>query len=97
MPSPGQARATGIEAVLRSKLAPEYIELIDESEKHRGHAGAADGRGHFVLRIVSPAFSGLRPIARHRLVYEALDTRMTTDIHALSIEAWAPDEAGRPG
>ncbi len=81
-------------ATIRSKLeaafAPEYLEIIDESHKHAGHAGARDGRGHFVVEIVSPAFAGMTPIQRHRAVYAALGELMQTDIHALSINARTP-------
>ncbi len=73
-------------------LAPEQIELIDESAKHAGHAGARDGGGHFRLHIVAAAFSGLRIMHRHRLVYDALGPLMKREIHALSIEAFAPGE-----
>jgi len=70
------------------------IEVIDDSHLHVGHAGARDGRGHFRVRIVSTAFEGLRPIQRHQLVYRALGDMMQTDIHALSIAAFTPAEAG---
>ena len=92
---PREARASEIEARLRQALRPQALNVVDDSHKHRGHAGAADGRSHFSVQIVAEAFSGLRPIARHRLVYEALGTMMATDIHALAIDARAPDE-GRP-
>ncbi|GAB3735938.1 BolA family transcriptional regulator [Silanimonas algicola] len=91
---PREARGAEIEARLRTALQPQSLEVIDDSHKHRGHAGAADGRSHFSVRIVADAFAGLRPIARHRLVYEALGSLMATDIHALAIEARAPGEAG---
>ncbi|MFO0394914.1 MAG: BolA family protein [Lysobacteraceae bacterium] len=91
---PREARAAAIEARLRAALDPTVLVLVDDSHKHRGHAGAADGRSHFSVRVVSAAFAGLRPSARHRLVYEALGTLMATDIHALAIEAHAPGEAG---
>jgi len=91
---PREARAAAIEARLRAALEPVALALVDDSHKHRGHAGAADGRSHFSVRVVSPAFTGLRPIARHRLVYDALGTLMATDIHALAIEAHAPGEVG---
>ena len=67
--------------------------MIDESHRHAGHEGARDGRGHFAVEIVSEAFAGLAPLARHRRVYEALGTMMQTDIHALSIRARTPAEA----
>lgn len=87
-----EARAAAIEARLREALAPVELVVTDDSHKHRGHAGAADGRSHFSVRVVSAAFEGLRPIARHRKVYEALGSLMATDIHAVAIEAHAPGE-----
>ena len=79
--------------LLTETLAPVALELTDDSHLHAGHAGARDGRGHYSARIVSPRFDGLRLIARHQLVYRALDDMMRTDIHALSITALTPDEA----
>jgi BolA family transcriptional regulator, general stress-responsive regulator len=79
-------------AALEAALAPESLEIVDDSARHAGHAGARDGRGHFNVRIVSRAFAGLAPLARHRLVYAALGDMMQTDIHALSIVARAPGE-----
>jgi BolA protein len=73
-------------------LSPSTVELIDESHKHVGHAGARDGRGHYALRIVSDAFADAGAVARHRKVYAALGELMQTDIHALSIIALAPEE-----
>lgn len=75
-----------------SSLAPTEIEIADESHLHAGHAGARSGRGHYALRIRSPAFAGKLPLQRHRLVYAALGDMMQTDIHALSIKALAPGE-----
>ena len=85
-----------IETVLRERLAelnPLQFELIDDSAKHAGHAGAKGGGGHYRLLIVSAAFSGKPTVARHRLVYEALGDLMQCKIHALSIQSLAPDEA----
>lgn len=73
-------------------LAPRELVIEDDSHRHVGHAGARDGRGHFNVRIVSAAFAGLTPLARHRLVYAALGELMQSDIHALSIEARTPNE-----
>ena len=75
-------------------LEATQLELVDESHRHAGHEGARDGRGHYALDITSAAFSGLLPLARHRRVYQALGELMQTDIHALSIRARAPGEAG---
>ena len=74
-------------------LAPSSLQIVDESHRHAGHEGARDGRGHFAVEIVSDAFAGLAPLARHRRVYEALGSMMQTDIHALSIRAMTPAEA----
>lgn len=88
--------APAIEPLLRERLAelnPLRFELIDDSAKHAGHAGAKSGGGHYRLLIVSAAFSGKSTVARHRLVYEALGDLMRCRIHALSIQSLAPDEA----
>lgn len=90
---PREQRVAAIRAALESALSPTHLVIEDESHKHVGHAGARDGRGHFRVEVVSPAFAGLSPIARHRAVYEALGELMTTDIHALSIQARSPQEA----
>ncbi|KAB8163165.1 BolA family protein [Marilutibacter maris] len=87
---PREQRVPAIRAALEAALAPVELEIVDDSQRHAGHAGARDGRGHFRVRIVSQAFAGMAPIARHRAVYAALGGLMETDIHALSIEASAP-------
>ncbi|GAB4347874.1 MAG: BolA family transcriptional regulator [Gammaproteobacteria bacterium] len=83
-------RVAEIRARLEAAFQPEQLEIIDESHKHAGHAGARDGRGHFVVEIVSPAFAGMTPLQKHRAVYAALGDLMETDIHALSIRARTP-------
>jgi len=87
-----------IEAEIRARLAglePELLELVDESEKHRGHAGWRPGGGtHWRLRIVSGRFAGKTTVARHRMVYESLGALMQHPIHALAIEARLPGEPG---
>ena len=75
-----------------SVLAPESMEILDESGQHLGHEGAKSGGGHYQLIIVSKKFSGKPIMARHRMVYAALDEMMYKDIHALSIKAYTPDE-----
>ena len=66
------------------------MELVDESHLHVGHAGAADGKGHFRVRIVSNRFREIRPLQRQRMIFEALGDLMKTDIHALSVSAQPP-------
>jgi BolA protein len=85
-------RADRLAERLRSVLEPVELEVVDDSHLHAGHAGAADGRGHFSVRVVAERFAGLTVVRRHRLVYEAVGDLMTTDIHALSIRALAPGE-----
>ena len=77
---------------IEAALVPARLDIIDESHLHVGHAGARDGRGHFRIRLWSQRFTGLRPLACHRLVYEAVGDLMDTDIHALAIEVLAPEE-----
>ncbi|MEW6678262.1 MAG: BolA family protein [Pseudomonadota bacterium] len=73
-------------------LAPQHLEILDESALHAGHAGAKSGGGHYRLTLISPAFTGQNSLGRHRLVYQALGDLMNGAIHALSITALAPDE-----
>ena len=80
-----------IAAALRQALQPTQLEVQDDGHLHVGHAGAREG-GHFTVRITSARFAGCSRVARHRLVYDALRTLMPAGIHALAIEAHAPDE-----
>ncbi|MBI2993796.1 MAG: BolA family transcriptional regulator [Gammaproteobacteria bacterium] len=84
-------RVALIRTRLERALSPRYLEIIDESRLHAGHAGAAQG-GHFAAVIVSEKFHGLSSLARHRLVYAALTDIMPGEVHALSIQALTPDE-----
>lgn len=84
-------RVDRIRERLNAALAPLELDVRDDSHRHAGHEGARDGRGHFHVRIVSAAFAGMAPLARHRAVYAALDSLMTTDIHALAVDARAPE------
>ena len=87
------SRVEQIEARLTDAFAPLQLEVVDDSARHAGHAGAAGGGGHFQVRIVSGRFRGLPRLARHRLVYEALRPLLEAQIHALNIEAHAPGES----
>ena len=91
------SRVERIQAALQAAFAPLQLEVKDDSHRHAGHAGASDGRGHFKVMVVSEAFSGKAPLARHRAVYAALGEMMETDIHALSITALTPQELGGAG
>jgi BolA family transcriptional regulator, general stress-responsive regulator len=85
-----------VEQAMRERLAtlhPSAVDLRDESGQHAGHAGARpSGGSHWQLTIVAEAFRGKSPVARHRMVYEALGDLMKTDVHALKIEAFAPEQ-----
>ena len=85
------SRIEQIRTALEAALSPSLLVVTDDSHKHAGHEGARDGRGHFHVQIVSEAFAGLSPLARHRAIYAALGQMMETDIHALSIQAGAPE------
>jgi BolA protein len=80
-----------IRARLEQAFAPDELDIIDDSHRHAGHAGAKDGRGHFRVRIVSQRFAGAKTLERHRMVYAALGNLMQTDIHALSVDARSAD------
>lgn len=87
--------ACEIDRRLRERLAPLRLEIIDDSARHRGHAGYNPaGESHFTVRIISSAFDGQSRIARQRAVYAALGDLMQERIHALAIEAKTPGEAG---
>jgi BolA family transcriptional regulator, general stress-responsive regulator len=75
-----------------SALEPQQLEIEDQSHLHAGHVGARAGGGHFAVLIVSQHFSGKSLLERHRMVYRALQSAMQTEIHALSIKAYAPGE-----
>jgi len=85
-------RTAKIRAALEACFSPQELLIKDQSQLHEGHAGARDGRGHFDITIVSTSFAGTNRIERHRMVYDALDPLMKTDIHALSIKALTPSE-----
>jgi BolA protein len=85
-------RVAQIREQLQTALSPVQLEVGDDSHLHVGHAGAASGGGHYRVRIVSDRFEGLRLVMRHRLVYDAVQGMMHTDIHALAITAVAPSE-----
>lgn len=80
--------AEAMQAVLERSLSPSHLEVLDESYQHAGHAGAnGSGMGtHFRVRIASPLFEGRSRVARHRLVYDALQDFIDQGVHAIAIE-----------
>jgi BolA family transcriptional regulator, general stress-responsive regulator len=83
-------RAERLREILQARFAPSALEIIDESAAHHGHAGAADGRGHFFVDIASAEFQGRSLIEQHRLVYAACAAMLRDDIHALRLKTRAP-------
>jgi BolA protein len=87
-----KARVAEITTRLEATFSPESLQVDDESHLHAGHEGAKDGRGHFRVLVISDKFRGQSAIKRHRMIYQAMGELMQTDIHALTIEAFTPDE-----
>ena len=85
-------RVALIRGRLEAAFEPIELDILDDSRRHAGHAGARDGRGHFQVRIRSRQFAGKRTVERHRMVYAALGSLMQTDIHALGLVVLSPDE-----
>jgi BolA protein len=77
---------------LEEALQPETLDVLDEGHMHIGHEGAKDGRGHFRVLVVAARFEKKTMIQRHRLIYQALGGLMQSDIHAVAIEAFSPEE-----
>ena len=94
-PTP-KATLAEIRAALERSLAPDSLDIRDDSARHAGHAGARSG-GHYQVTVVSAAFAGCTPLQRHRMVYQALEPLMGRGIHALNITARAPQGADRRG
>lgn len=87
---------TAIESKLSAALAPDHLEIVDNSAQHAGHAGSRpEGESHFAVLVVSKAFEGKNQVQRQRLVYQALADEMAQDIHALELKTLTPDEMNR--
>ncbi|GFO71179.1 BolA family transcriptional regulator, general stress-responsive regulator [Bathymodiolus japonicus methanotrophic gill symbiont] len=82
-----------IKSLLTESLAPEQIEIANNSQAHAGHAGAQSGGGNYHVRIVSSAFEGKSLVQRHQLIYKSLGDLMKHEIHALGIDAFTPTES----
>ena len=91
IPRLNPGRIERMRELLTAEFEPVELVINDDSHKHAGHGGGAEGHGHFSLRIVSSQFVGMLPLARHRAIYAALGDMMTDDIHALAIDARAPE------
>ena len=85
--------AETIRRKLTERLVPTRLEIVDESHRHAGHAGARpEGETHFAVTIVAAAFAGINRVARQRLVYGILADELASRVHALSLTTLAPDQ-----
>lgn len=86
------SRSEEIKHRLNAAFSPQFLEVIDESEQHRGHAGFQEGgESHFRVRLRAASFAGQSRIARHRAVHAALGSELMTAIHALALELDIPE------
>lgn len=90
-----------IEDRIREKLtlafAPALLEVVNDSQRHAGHAGSPQtGESHFSIKVVSAAFAGKSRVERHRMVNAVLAEELKGKIHALAVSALAPEERSRP-
>ncbi len=86
-------RTTRMEAILRATFAPTALEIVDDSARHAGHAGATPGgETHFNVSIVSNYFTDLNRVARSRAVHTALAAEFANGLHALALTLRAPAE-----
>jgi BolA protein len=92
-----EATVEVLRARLAATFAPQSLAVHDDSAAHAGHAGARSGGGHYRVIVVSERFAGLSRVARHRLVYDALQDLMQRDIHALAMTLLTPEEARGAG
>ena len=92
------AVADTIERKLTEALAPHRLNIVDDSEKHKGHAGYREGgETHFRVEIVSDAFAGQNRVARQRRVYEILAEELAAGVHALQLKTLTPEEDQKAG
>lgn len=79
---------------LEAALSPDVLEIVDDSESHRGHGGYREGgESHFNMKIVASAFAGASRVSRQRMVFDVLKEELAGPVHALSLQCLAPDES----
>lgn len=89
------SRADRIAEALRTAFPPAVVEVVDDSHRHAGHAGARpEGETHYSVRVVSPAFAGMSRVARSRAVHDVLAGEFSGGLHALALTLRTPEEAG---
>lgn len=82
-------------AKLEAALSPDLLDIVDDSESHRGHGGYREGgESHFNMKIVAAAFEGASRVSRQRMVFDVLSAELAGPVHALSLQCLTPDEAG---
>jgi BolA family transcriptional regulator, general stress-responsive regulator len=82
---------------LRQAFAPVSLEVVNDSHRHRGHAGSpGTGESHFTIKVVSESFAGKTRLERHRMVNDVLAEELKGPVHALAVTALAPEERSRP-
>jgi len=82
-----------IQDILQNKFSPDYIKIVDESERHRGHAGQKESGGsHHTVILVSDFFEGKTLLERHRAVYAAVEMDVNESIHALQVRVYTSKE-----
>jgi BolA protein len=94
----GEQIAATMRAKLAAAIAPERIDVVDDSQRHHGHSGAQPGGGtHFTLTVVAKAFAGHSRVQRQRMVYDILSAELKGRVHALSVTTLTPEEAAASG
>lgn len=87
--------AEKMQSKLEAALSPERLEIVDDSESHRGHGGFREGgESHFNVEIVAAGFAGVSRVGRQRLVFDVLAEELAGPVHALSLRCFAPGELG---
>lgn len=90
---PPMTRAERLHDILTALFQPAFLEIIDESANHAGHAGAGSGgETHYRVTLITPVFSGLSRVERHRLVNGALAVEFSQGLHAIALNLKSPDE-----
>jgi BolA protein len=96
--SAARTRAERLEAALRATFAPQLVEVVDDSARHAGHAGAQPGgQTHYSVLVVAEAFRGMNRVARSRAVHAALEAEFASGLHALALTLRTPEEVSRVG
>lgn len=91
------SRIDELRSRITGALGADVVEVADDSAKHRGHAGARGGAGHYAVVVVSSRFAGMSRVDRHRAVYDAVGDMIPGEVHALQVRAFTPEEWHQAG